>query len=265
MRTKSTSIATLAIHAGQQQDDAHNAIVTPITTASSFIQRDLTENRKFCYSRVSNPTRYAYETALAELEGGIFATATASGVAATSLALELLPRDSHIIVITGVYGGTHRLFESIRKNTSGFSFSYIDLNSSQALQDALQPNSKMIWIESPTNPLLRLVDIEKVCRFAKQHGLLTCVDNTFATAWNQQPLLLSADLVMLSTSKYINGHSDIIGGALITNREDLAQEINAKKTAIGAIASPFDAYLALRGMKTLDVRMERQCASAPMR
>ncbi len=262
MRQKSKSIATLAVHAGYQKDEAYYAIVTPITTASSFIQRDLNDQRKFCYSRVSNPTRYAYETALAEIENGIYATATASGVAATSLALELLPRDSHIIVISGVYGGTFRLFESIRKSTFGFSFSYINLNDPQELQATLQSNTKMIWIESPTNPLLRLVDIAKVCEFAKEHELITCVDNTFATAWNQQPLSLGADLVVLSTSKYINGHSDIIGGALITNREDFAAEINSKKTALGAIASPFDAYLALRGMKTLDLRMQRQCDNA---
>lgn len=262
MKKKSTSIATLSVHAGNQKDNGNNAIVIPITTASSFIQTSLDESRQFCYSRVSNPTRYAYETALAEIENGTYATATASGVAATALALELIPKDSHVIVITGVYGGTFRLFESIKKESSGLSFSYIDLNNSQALQDTLQQNTKMIWIESPTNPLLRLVDIEKVCQFAKKNQLITCVDNTFATAWNQRPLELGADIVVLSTSKYINGHSDVIGGAVITNNDELAQKINFKKTAIGAIASPFDAYLSLRGMKTLDLRMQRQCDNA---
>ncbi|CAM4269435.1 putative cystathionine gamma-synthase [Yersinia intermedia] len=260
--SKSKSIATLVIHAGDQVDRGNNAIFPPITTASSFIQPNLGEEGEFCYSRCSNPTRYAYETALAELEGGIYATATASGMAATALILELLPKDSHVLVMKGVYGGTYRLFERLRKQTSGTTFSYVDLNDLASVEHHIQENTGLIWIETPTNPLLELVDIEAVCQVAKSRGIMSCVDNTFASAWNQRPLTLGADIVMLSTSKYIGGHSDLIGGAVITNVQDIADQLDFCKTTVGAIASPFDAYLALRGMKTLDVRMERQCSNA---
>ncbi|WP_145521601.1 trans-sulfuration enzyme family protein [Yersinia aldovae] len=259
---KTKSIATLVIHAGDQVDRGNNAIFPPITTASSFIQPNLGEEGEFCYSRCSNPTRYAYETALAELEGGTYATATASGMAATALILELLPKDSHVLVMHGVYGGTYRLFERLRKQTSGTTFSYIDLNDLEAVNNHIQENTRLIWIETPTNPLLELVDIEAVCQVARARKVMTCVDNTFASAWNQRPLILGADIVMLSTSKYIGGHSDLIGGAVITNVHNIAEQLDFCKTTVGAIASPFDAYLALRGMKTLDVRMDRQCSNA---
>ncbi|UTV26364.1 trans-sulfuration enzyme family protein [Photobacterium atrarenae] len=259
---KSKNISTLAVHGGQQQDAGHNALFPPIYTASSFIQPNLDEGGDFAYSRVSNPTRHAYETALAALEQGCYATATASGMAATALAVELLPHGSHIIAMKGVYGGTYRLFERLRKQNNQLSVDYIDLNDLDLVAQHIRPETKMIWIETPTNPLLELVDIASVCHLAKQHNLLTCVDNTFASAWNQTPLTLGADIVMLSTSKYIGGHSDLIGGALITNRDDLAKELDFIKTTVGAIASPFDAYLALRGMKTLALRMERQCSNA---
>ncbi|AJJ64505.1 trans-sulfuration enzyme family protein [Yersinia aldovae] len=259
---KTKSIATLVIHAGDQVDRGNNAIFPPITTASSFIQPNLGEEGEFCYSRCSNPTRYAYETALAELEGGTYATATASGMAATALILELLPKDSHVLVMHGVYGGTYRLFERLRKQTSGTTFSYVDLNDLEAVNNHIQENTRLIWIETPTNPLLELVDIEAVCQVARARKVMTCVDNTFASAWNQRPLILGADIVMLSTSKYIGGHSDLIGGAVITNVHNIAEQLDFCKTTVGAIASPFDAYLALRGMKTLDVRMDRQCSNA---
>ena len=261
---KTNNMATLVIHGGEQKDKGHNAIFPPITTASSFIQPNLHEGGDFCYARCGNPTRYAYETALCDLEGGTYATATASGMAATALAMELLEKDSHVIVMCGVYGGTYRLFEKLRAKTSGTKFTYIDLNDINLIKENIKDNTRMIWVETPTNPLLQLVDIEAVCQLAKQHNIITCVDNTFATAWNQRPLNLGADLVMLSTSKYIGGHSDLIGGALITNRDDLASEIDFNKTTVGAVASPFDAYLALRGLKTLDVRMARQCKNAQL-
>lgn len=262
MKNKFKDIATLVVHAGNQIDPANNAIFTPIVTASSFIQPNLDEGGDFCYSRVSNPTRKAYESALAELEGGVYATATASGMAATNIVMELLPKDSHIIAMKGVYGGTWRLFDKLKANTTGVTVSYIDLNDEESLIASIQENTYLIWIETPTNPLLELVDINKVCTIAKARGILTCVDNTFASAWNHQPLEMGADLVMLSTSKYIGGHSDLIGGAVITNNEPLAARLDFIKTTVGAIASPFDAYLALRGMKTLDVRMQRQCGNA---
>ena len=262
MKTKTKDIATLAVHAGNQSDPVTNAIFTPIVTASSFIQPNLYEGGDFCYSRVSNPTRQAYESALAELESGIYATATASGMAATNIVMELLPKDAHIIAMKGVYGGTWRLFEKLKTRTTGATISYIDLNDEQSLMAAIQENTALIWIETPTNPLLELVDIAKVCRIAKARAITTCVDNTFASAWNHKPLEMGADMVMLSTSKYIGGHSDLIGGAVITNNETLASKLDFIKTTIGSIASPFDAYLALRGMKTLDLRMARQCGNA---
>ena len=262
MKNKFIDIATLVVHAGNQIDPANNAIFTPIVTASSFIQPNLNEGGDFCYSRVSNPTRKAYESALAELEGGIYATATASGMAATNIVMELLPKDSHIIAMQGVYGGTWRLFDKLKGKTTGATVSYIDLNDEEKLIASIQENTNLIWIETPTNPLLELVDINKVCSIAKARGILTCVDNTFASAWNHQPLEMGADLVMLSTSKYIGGHSDLIGGAVIAHSELLAARLDFIKTTIGSIASPFDAYLALRGMKTLDVRMQRQCSNA---
>ncbi|SDQ14058.1 PLP-dependent aspartate aminotransferase family protein [Pseudovibrio sp. Tun.PSC04-5.I4] len=255
-------IATIAVHGGDQVDKGHRAIIPPITTASSFIQENIGEYGEHRYSRVSNPTRYAYETALAELEGGVFATATASGMAATSLAVELLDQNSHVIVMTGAYGGTFRLFEQLSKRTSGTEVEYLNLNKLEAVEAAVKENTALIWIETPTNPLLELVDIAAVCELAKKYGIRTCVDNTFASAWNQRPIELGADMVMLSTSKYIGGHSDVIGGALITGDPELAKCINFIKTTVGAIASPFDAYLALRGMKTLDVRMQRHCENA---
>lgn len=259
---KSNKIATIAIHGGNQTDKGNNAIFPPIVTASTFIQPNLGESGEFFYSRCGNPTRNAYETALAELEGGIYATATASGMAATTLALEILSKDAHVIVMSSVYGGTYRLFESLRKRTSGFEFSYVNLNDLNAVEAAITDNTALIWIETPTNPLLELVDIKAVCDLAKKKGITTCVDNTFSTAWNQRPLDLGADMVMLSASKYIGGHSDVIGGALITNNPELATQLSAYKTTVGAIASPFDSYLSLRGLKTLDVRMERHCANA---
>ncbi|MBD2809799.1 aminotransferase class V-fold PLP-dependent enzyme [Xenorhabdus sp. Vera] len=256
------NIATALIHGGKQQDKENHAIFPPITTASTFVQKNLSEHGEYCYSRCSNPTRHAYETLLAEIESGIYATATASGVAAAALVLNLLPKESHIIAMKGVYGGTFRLFEQVAIENNGHQFDYIDLNNLTEVEAKIKDNTRLIWIESPTNPLLELVDIKRICSFAKNYNILTCVDNTFATAWNQKPLELGADIVMLSTSKYIGGHSDLIGGAVITHRNDLANRLDLLKTTIGAIASPFDAYLALRGLKTLALRMSAQCANA---
>ncbi|GAB1440450.1 cystathionine gamma-synthase [Providencia sp.] len=256
------NIATILIHGGKQQDTVNHAIFPAITTASTFVQQSLTEHGEYCYSRCSNPTRYAYETLLAEIEGGIYATATASGVAASSLVLSLLPQNSHIIAMKGVYGGTFRLFERVSTVNCGHQIDYVDLNNLEEIVVKIKENTRLIWIESPTNPLLELVDINAICSLAKKHNILTCVDNTFATAWNQKPLELGADLVMLSASKYIGGHSDLIGGAVITSQEDLASRLDFLKTTLGAIASPFDAYLALRGLKTLALRMSAQCSNA---
>lgn len=272
---KSCKIDTLAIHGGDQHDPGHGSIFPPIYTATSFLPPSFGEEGKFCYSRCGNPTRSAYETALMDLEGGTFCTATGSGMAATALALELLTPGDHVIVMSGVYGGTFRLFDKVRKFSMGLDFTYMDLNDVERVCDSIGQKTRMIWVETPTNPLLKLVDIKKLvdavaarkCTGAVSTAdlssrILICVDNTFATAWNQQPLKFGADIVMLSSSKYIGGHSDMTGGALITGDKAVAEKLGFLKSAVGGIASPFDAYLALRGMKTLAVRMERQCANA---
>lgn len=270
---ESAKVETLAIHGGDQHDPGHGAIFPPITTATSFVQPNLGDHGAFCYSRCANPTRHAFETALAALEGGTFCTATASGMAATSLALELLEHGAHVVVMAGVYGGTHRLFEKVRRRSMGLSFDHVDLGNEERLRECITPATAMVWVETPSNPRLDLVDLPKLVatvrgvEAARTRGgadgrILIVADNTFATAWNQQPLRLGADIVMLSTSKYIGGHSDMTGGALITADASVAERLNALKSAVGAIASPFEAYLALRGLKTLAVRMERQCSNA---
>lgn len=259
-------MATLVVHAGDQRDRGHNAIFPPICTATSFIEPVFNgeSTNEFQYGRSANPTRYAYETALSDLEGGALAAATASGMAATSLALELLPANSTVVCTSGPYGGTHRLFQQVRKHSSGHTFHFVDTSNLSLLESSLASNPSMIWLESPTNPLLRLTDIKSACKIVKNRcpDCLICVDNTFATAWNQRPLNLGADLVMLSASKYIGGHSDLIGGALIAKTKELGEKIQFLNKSIGSVASPFDCYLSLRGMKTLDVRMERQCQNA---
>eukprot|EP01059_Diplonema_ambulator_P018202 TRINITY_DN30401_c0_g1_i1.p1 TRINITY_DN30401_c0_g1~~TRINITY_DN30401_c0_g1_i1.p1 ORF type:complete len:403 (+),score=98.72 TRINITY_DN30401_c0_g1_i1:47-1210(+) len=257
-------MATLAVHAGRHVAREHNAINPSITTSSSFAQEELGgEGGEYFYSRCGNPTRNAYEAALCDLEGGVYATATASGMAAVSLVLEMLPKDANVMAMKGCYGGTSRIFERLRKRTSGLSVTYADLTDLSEVSTLMQRVPfDLLWIETPTNPLLTLVDIPKVASLAASHNILTCLDNTFATAWNQRPLSLGVDIVMLSTSKYIGGHSDLIGGALVTCNDKIAAELDATKTIVGAIASPFDCYLALRGLKTLDLRMERQCSNA---
>ncbi|MHC6226841.1 trans-sulfuration enzyme family protein [Pseudomonas sp. X10] len=262
MSDKPRNFATRTIHAGDQFSVADNAIFPAIVTASSFIKRSLDEEPEYAYSRVSNPTRHAYETCVAALEEGVGAVACASGVAATATVLELLPKDAHVVVMNGVYGGTFRLLEDYRSVSSGLSTTYVDLNDLQAVAAAIRPETQLIWIETPTNPLLQLVDIKALCALARERGILTCVDNTFCSPWNQQPIALGVDLVMHSASKYIGGHSDLIGGVVVAASDALLARLRKISMAVGAIQGPFDCYLALRGLKTLDVRMERQCANA---
>jgi len=254
--------STQVIHAGEQSTYADNTLFPAIVTSSSFSKRSLDDSPEYAYGRVGNPTRHAYETSIAQLERGRGAVACASGMAATATVLELLPKDSHVIVMAGVYGGTFRLMQDYRSQTSGLSASYIDLNDIEALAASRRDNTRLIWIETPTNPLLQLVDIQRVTHFARQHGILTCVDNTFCSPWNQRPIEHGVDLVMHSASKYIGGHSDLIGGVVVAADEQLFTRLRSISMAIGAVQGPFDCYLALRGLKTLDVRMERQCRSA---
>ncbi|KTT18665.1 aminotransferase class I/II-fold pyridoxal phosphate-dependent enzyme [Pseudomonas fulva] len=262
MSDKPRHFATRTIHAGEQFEVADNAIFPAIVTASSFIKRGLDDTPDYSYSRVGNPTRHAYETCVAALEEGVGAVACASGVNATATVLELLPKDAHVVVMNGVYGGTFRILEDYRSRTSGLTTTYVDLNDLDAVAAAIKPETRLIWIESPTNPLLHLVDIKAVCDFARTRGILTCIDNTFCSPWNQRPITLGVDLVMHSASKYIGGHSDLTGGVVVAASEDLHRQLRRISMAIGAVQGPFDCYLALRGLKTLDVRMERQCANA---
>ncbi|MCG8292213.1 trans-sulfuration enzyme family protein [Pseudomonas entomophila] len=262
MSDKPRNFATRTIHAGEQSSVADNAIFPAIVTSSSFIKRGLDDNPEYAYSRVSNPTRHAYETCVAALEEGVGAVACASGVSATATVLELLSKDSHVVVMNGVYGGTFRLLEDYRGRTSGLSTTYVDLNDIDAVAAAIRPDTQLIWIESPTNPLLHLVDIKAVCDLARARGVMTCIDNTFCSPWNQQPITLGVDLVMHSASKYIGGHSDLTGGVVVAANHELLGRLRKISMAVGAIQGPFDCYLALRGLKTLDVRMERQSANA---
>lgn len=262
MSDKPRIFATRTIHAGEQSSVADNAIFPAIVTSSSFIKRGLDDNPEYAYSRVSNPTRHAYETCVAALEEGVGAVACASGVSATATVLELLSKDAHVVVMNGVYGGTFRLLEDYRGRTSGLTTTYVDLNDVEAVAAAIRPDTQLIWIESPTNPLLHLVDIKAVCDLARARGVMTCIDNTFCSPWNQQPITLGVDLVMHSASKYIGGHSDLTGGVVVAANHELLGRLRKISMAVGAIQGPFDCYLALRGLKTLDVRMERQSANA---
>lgn len=262
MKSRQTAFPTQVIHAGEQGCQADNAIFPPIYTSSTFIKRNLDDKPEFAYGRVGNPTRHAYESCIAALEGGSGAVACASGMAATALVMELLPKDSHVIVMSGVYGGTFRLLEDYRSHSSGITASYVDLNDLNAVAAAWRDNTRLIWIETPTNPLLQLVDLAPIAQFARSKDILSCVDNTFCSPWNQRPLSYGVDLVMHSASKYIGGHSDLIGGVVVAADELLATRLKKIAMALGGVQGPFDCYLALRGVKTLDVRMERQCANA---
>lgn len=254
--------ATTAIHAGQAPCPHTGAIMTPIYASSTYVQTSPGEHQGFEYSRTRNPTRDAYEACIAELEQGTHGFAFASGMAVTATLLELLPHNSHIIVMDDIYGGTYRLFEKVRAQSAGHEFSFIDCSDISNIEAAIRDNTKMIWLESPSNPLLKLVDIEQVCEFARTHNLLSVVDNTFATPFNQQPLTLGCDIVMHSATKYLNGHSDVISGVCVVKDKALAEQIGFLQNSIGAIASPFDSFLVLRGLKTLALRMQRHAENA---
>jgi len=259
---KTLRFATRAIHAGQAPDPSTGAVMPPIYVTSTFAQSSPGVHKGYDYSRTRNPTRGAWERCIADLESGIRGFAFASGMAATSTLLELLDAGSHVIAMEDLYGGSFRLFERVRRRTAGHDFSFVDLSNEQALLDAIKPNTKLIWIETPTNPTLRLVDVAKVAAVAKARNILTVVDNTFATPWVQRPLELGADIVMHSATKYLNGHSDMVGGIAVTADPELADRIAFLHNATGAISGPFDSYLALRGVKTLPLRMRQTSESA---
>jgi cystathionine gamma-lyase len=234
----------------------------PIYATSTYAQKSPGVHQGYEYSRTQNPTRNAYERCIADLEGGVQGFAFASGMAATSTLLELLPAGSHVVAMDDLYGGTFRLFERVRKITANLDVTFTDLARPGALEAALKPSTRMVWIETPSNPTLRLVDIAAVARTAASRKLLTVVDNTFATPWSQRPLELGADLVVHSATKYLNGHSDMVGGIAVVKDTALAERVAFLQNSVGAIQGPFDSFLALRGLKTLPLRLERSSASA---
>lgn len=256
-------LGTLAIHAGQSPDPSTGAVMTPIYATSTYAQASPGEHQGFEYSRSHNPTRFAYERCVAALEGGNRGFAFASGLAATSTILELLDAGSHVIAMDDVYGGTFRLFERVRRRSAGLTFSWIDLANEAAFQAAIRPETRMVWVETPTNPMLKLVDIEKIAALARRHGLLVVVDNTFCSPAIQQPLALGAHIVMHSATKYLNGHSDMVGGmAVVGDDAALAEQMAFLQNAVGGVQGPFDSFLALRGLKTLHLRMRAHCENA---
>jgi len=260
---KKLDFATRVIHAGQQPDPTTGAVMPPIYTSSTYAQQSPGDHLGFEYSRSQNPTRFAYERCVADLENGSQGFAFASGLAAIATILELLDSGAHVIAMHDLYGGTFRLFDKVRQHSAGLQFDFIDLTESENLRRAITPQTKMLWIESPTNPLLKLVDLKAINTIAKQHNILSVCDNTFATPYLQKPLDLGCDIVMHSATKYLNGHSDIVGGiAVVGDDPELAGRLQFLQNSIGAIAGPFDSYLALRGVKTLALRMQRHNESA---
>lgn len=258
----SLGLGTRAIHGGQAPDPSTGAVMPPIYATSTYVQESPGQHQGYEYSRTQNPTRMAYERCIANLEGGVAGFAFASGLAAASTMLEILDSGSHVIAMDDLYGGTYRLFERVRRRSAGLDFSFVDLNDTNALSAALKPETRMIWVETPTNPMLKLVDLEAVAAFGKTHGLLFVVDNTFCSPIIQRPIEYGADVVLHSATKYINGHSDMVGGLLVAANDALAEKLAFLQNSIGAVQGPFDSFLALRGVKTLPLRMRRHGESA---
>src|SRR4051812_31244711 len=253
---------TRAIHAGQEPDESTGAIMTPIYATSTYVQASPGVHKGFEYSRSQNPTRFAYERCVADLEGGTRGFAFASGLAAMSTVLELLDSGDHVISSDDLYGGTYRLFERVRKRSSGLQFSFLDMSDPEAVRKAIGPKTRMIWVETPSNPLLKIVDLQAIGAIARERGILAVADNTFASPFLQRPLEFGFDIVIHSATKYINGHSDVVGGLAIVSDPGLGDRLAYLQNAIGAIAGPFDSFLALRGVKTLHLRMKRHCDNA---
>lgn len=262
-QTKRRGFATRTIHAGQSPDPATGAIMPPIYATSTYVQESPGVHKGYEYSRTQNPTRMAFERCIADLESGTAGFAFASGLAATATVLECLDHGAHVIAMHDLYGGTYRLFEKVRTRSAGLRFDYVDLSQIESLEDAIRPETRMIWVETPTNPLLKLVDLQAVAAIARRHNVLSVADNTFATPWIQRPLEFGFDLVVHSATKYLGGHSDIVGGVVVVgDNPDLVEQLAFLQNSVGAIAGPFDSFLALRGLKTLALRMERHCHNA---
>ncbi len=255
--------ATRVIHGGQSPDPLTGAVMPPIYATSTYVQSSPGVHKGYDYSRTRNPTRDALQAAIANLEGGTAGFAFASGMATTSTVLELLDSGSHIIAMHDLYGGSYRLFENVRKRTAGLEVSFVDLTDPTALAEAIRPNTRLVWVETPTNPLLKVVDLGSVAAVARKHGIISVCDNTFATPFVQRPLEHGIDIVVHSATKYLNGHSDCVGGvAVVGANAALKERLAYLQNAVGAISGPFDSFLILRGIKTLALRMERHCANA---
>ena len=252
---------TRVIHGGQHPDPLTGAVMTPIYLSSTYVQESPGVNKGFDYARTRNPTRDALQAALANIENGTAAFAFASGMAASSTLIELLDANSHLVASHDLYGGSYRLFEKIRKRSAGLEVSFVNLTDPAAFEAAIRPNTRMVWMESPTNPMLNLIDIAAVAALARKRGILSVCDNTFATPFIQRPLDLGVDIVMHSATKYLNGHSDVLSGAVIVRDPALAEQLKFLQNGLGAISGAFDSFMLLRGLKTLAIRMERHCAN----
>jgi len=259
---RKAGFATRAIHGGQSPDPTTGAVMPPIYATSTYAQSSPGVHKGYEYSRTQNPTRMAFERCIADLEGGTQGFAFASGMAATATLLELVDTGSHVVAMDDLYGGSFRLFERVRRRSAGLDFTFVDLSDPKAAAAAIGPKTRMIWIETPTNPLLKLVDIAAVAQAARGRGILVVVDNTFATPWIQRPLELGANIVMHSATKFLNGHSDMVGGVAVVGDAALAERVAYLHNAIGAVGGPFDSFLALRGLKTLPLRMRQSSESA---
>lgn len=265
MSTRRNRLAfpTRTIHGGQNHDPLTGAVMVPIYATSTYAQESPGVHKGYEYSRSDNPTRAAFERCIADLETGTAAFAFASGLAGMATVLELLDSGDHVVASDDLYGGSFRLFDRVKRRSAGLGFSFVDLSDLAALESALTDETKMIWVETPTNPLLRLADLEAIARLARQRGVLAVADNTFATPYAQRPLELGFDIVVHSTTKYLNGHSDMVGGvAVVGENRELADRLKFLQNAVGAIQGPFDSFLALRGVKTLALRMERHSSNA---
>lgn len=260
---KKYDIATRAIHAGQTPDPSTGAIMTPIYATSTYVQESPGKHKGYEYSRTKNPTRFAYEQCVASLESGQHGFAFASGLAASATILEILNPGDHVIVCDDVYGGTYRLFEKVRNRSAGLKTTFVDMTNLANIEKSITANTRMIWVETPTNPMLKLMDLNAIAAIAKKHKIISVADNTFASPILQRPLENGFDIVMHSATKYLSGHSDIVGGVVVVGDDAaLAEQIQFLQNAVGGIASPFDSFLAMRGLKTLAIRMERHCENA---
>src|SRR4026209_424023 len=259
---KQHEFATRAIHAGQEPDPSTGAVITPIYATSTYVQESPGKHKGYDYARSINPARLAYEKCMADEESGTRGWAFASGLAAMATALDALDSGSHVIASDDLYGGTFRLFEKVRRRSANLDFTFVDLTDASKFEKSIKPNTRMVWIEQPSNPLLKIIDIEAIAKIAREKKIISVSDNTFATPWIERPIEAGFDMVVHSATKYLNGHSDMVGGVIVVGEnKELADQIAFLQNSVGAIAGPFDSFLAMRGLKTLALRMEMHCSN----